>query len=237
MTIKRINRWYAALGVVLVIGLGIFFTGMWFNGAKYCYGGAACTYFKHLDWESLCAGLFGLAGGLAVIAISREQLRKADELRLAELLHDATELRFHLTPAVEKAEKLYKKLKDMGELGEGPHGAIYGYRPIIKGNGHQMAESAQAAMAEIKKYDSGAISDFCKKPAPLLPALTRTTLPILAAHINSVTHESTYSDNKRINSLHYEGGLNKIKQIADYGRTILADLDTYCAKKRASLGL
>ncbi|PKR54430.1 hypothetical protein COO20_09885 [Thalassospira marina] len=96
MKTKHINWQYIALGAVLMIGGAIFGIGMWFNSIKYCYGSAFCTYFKNLEWESLCAGLFGLAGGLAVIAVSKEQIKAQVDVSAKQIatmnVHKADEL-------------------------------------------------------------------------------------------------------------------------------------------------
>ncbi|CAM3366033.1 hypothetical protein [Thalassospira profundimaris] len=74
---------------VLIFSVIVIVIGIW---SPAFVGGCVtplCNAVRNLEWESLAAGLFGLAGGVAVIAIARVQIkeqRRADvELQLVDL--------------------------------------------------------------------------------------------------------------------------------------------------------
>ncbi|PKR54427.1 hypothetical protein [Thalassospira marina] len=102
---RQVNIYYKA-----VIGLVAFTTiiaifGVVFDILEYCDNGAICRFARRFQWETLCAGLYGLAGGLAVIAVSKEQIGEAKESAVKERL-------FEVDSVISETETVITRITD-----------------------------------------------------------------------------------------------------------------------------
>lgn len=96
--------------LVLSAALSVLILGatswIWLPG----HSSAWANFVRTLQWETLSAGLFGLAGGVAVIGITREQM---NEQRRTAVLVDLYDLDVY---TAEIAEVIAKSEKAMGEF-------------------------------------------------------------------------------------------------------------------------
>ncbi|WP_339774254.1 hypothetical protein [uncultured Thalassospira sp.] len=115
MTIKRLreqpNIFYIVVAALVVFATAIAIFGVVFDTMGYCDNGAICRFARRFQWETLCAGLYGLAGGLAVIASSKEQIANAKEGAIKELLFD-------VDTVILAAETRIEEIKDALNMAE-----------------------------------------------------------------------------------------------------------------------
>ena len=115
MTIKRLreqpNIFYIVVAALVVFATAIAIFGAVFDIMGYCDNGAICRFARRFQWETLCAGLYGLAGGLAVIASSKEQIANAKEGAIKERLFD-------VDTVILAAETRIEEIKDALNMAE-----------------------------------------------------------------------------------------------------------------------
>ncbi|PKR54428.1 hypothetical protein [Thalassospira marina] len=102
--------YYPALFIVLLIGIAIFATGMTVNISECSADRWICNYFNRIEWEALCAGLFGLAGGLIVIIAARQQIETMNSHQ-ADQVNQPLEVTLSVTKSArEQAQSLIAAL-------------------------------------------------------------------------------------------------------------------------------
>tara|TARA_R110001583_G_scaffold193866_5_gene363515 strand:- start:70024 stop:70689 length:666 start_codon:yes stop_codon:yes gene_type:complete len=77
--VGRIQIWWP-VAIVLIAAVCVIVSGIW--GRSFTGGCASdiCNAVRSLEWEAMSAGLFGLAGGLAVIVAMRRQIEHSEKI-------------------------------------------------------------------------------------------------------------------------------------------------------------
>ncbi|WP_412776375.1 hypothetical protein [Thalassospira lucentensis] len=111
-----------------------------------------CTWLGKFQWETLSAGLFGLTGGLAVIAATRSQIRFEAEKQVASQLSELYDVLLHVENIRKVALEQLDKLTKLGEVSQTSDG-IRNFYNFVRGDGPTCAKAARDGLRMLRECE------------------------------------------------------------------------------------
>ncbi|WP_147262289.1 hypothetical protein [Thalassospira xiamenensis] len=148
----NIKNWWPVYLTVLVAALSTIWgitADIWGAGCSTVY----CNIGRKFQWETMSAGLLGLAGGLSVISAMRRQIEHDAIKQVHARMVDAFSLVDHIESLEQLASLLKQNLEKAGksELNIVSGLAVY---TVLSGDTSEMDKAASGAMSSLRRHDN-----------------------------------------------------------------------------------